>query len=94
MAKNDLWGYVQEDLSASAFLLALSPENDAKWKGHEPFFICAPDTTWDGPTAELYEAFWADVPIKEGKNLDGRKGFFDCSKAERLLGWKHPEAVV
>ena len=94
MAKNDLWGYVQEDLCAEAFLLALSPSNDQNWKGHEPFFICTPDTTWNGPTSELYEAFWKDVPIKEGKDLSGRKGFFDCSKAERLLGWTHLEAVI
>ncbi|PIL35436.1 hypothetical protein GSI_02163 [Ganoderma sinense ZZ0214-1] len=56
---------------------------------HERFFITAPDTASDVPTMEVYEQYWKDVPIKEGKDLSGHKGFFDCSKAERLLGWVH-----
>ena len=86
--KNDLWGYVQEDSAAEAFLLAVAGEN-GKWSGHERFFITAPDTASDVPTMELYERYWKDVPIKEGKDLSGQKGFFDCSKAESLLGWVH-----
>ncbi|TBU50379.1 NAD(P)-binding protein [Dichomitus squalens] len=86
--KNDLWGYVQEDSAAEAFLLAVAGEN-GKWSGHERFFITASDTASDVPTMELYERYWKNVPIKEGKGLSGRKGFFDCSKAERLLGWVH-----
>jgi len=86
--KNDLWGYVQEDCGAEAFLLAVFGEN-GKWSGHERFFIAAPDLAHDEDTMVLKEQFWAEVPIKEGKDLDGRKGFFDCSKAEHLLGWVH-----
>ncbi len=86
--KNDLWGYVQEDAGADAFLLAVAGE-DGRWSGHERFFITAPDTASDVPTMELYARYWKDVRIKEGKDLSGRKGFFDCSKAERLLGWVH-----
>ena len=88
--KNDLWGYVQEDAGADAFLRAVAGgEGGAGGGGHEAFFVTAPDTASDVPTMELYERYWAGVPIKEGKTLDGRTGFFDCSKAERLLGWVH-----
>ena len=86
--KNDLWGYVQEDSAAEAFLLAITPEN-RQWNGHESFFITAPDTASKVPTMELLARYWSDVPIKEGKDLSGQKGFFDCSKAEKLLKWVH-----
>ncbi|KAJ3533038.1 hypothetical protein NM688_g7339 [Phlebia brevispora] len=81
--KNDLWGWIQEDAGAEAFLRAVDLD-DNRWAGHEAFFIAAANTT-QGDPMELYHAHWEDVPIKEGKNLD--KGFFDCAKAERLLGW-------
>ena len=90
--KNDLWGYVQEDSAADAFLRAVGAVGDGsgeEWTGHEAFFVTAPDTASDVPTMELWERCWSDVPIKEGKDLSGRKGFFDCSKAEKLLGWVH-----
>lgn len=90
--KKDLWGYVQEDSGAEAFLLALTHDSPTWKSGHEAFFITAPDTLQNRDTKELYEMFYAQVPIKDGKNLDGKKGFFDCSKAERLLGWKHTKS--
>lgn len=86
--KSDLWGYVQEDSAAEAFLLAVTGENE-RWKGHEAFFIVAPDTSANEDSEELWQTYWRDVPLKEGKDLRGHKGFFDCSKAERLLGWVH-----
>jgi nucleoside-diphosphate-sugar epimerase len=88
-AKGDLWGYVQEDCGADAFLLALTAEEGA-WQGHEAFFVAAPDTPYDDVASmELRDRFYRNVPTKEGKDLAGNKSFFDCSKAERLLGWKH-----
>ncbi|RDX57040.1 NAD(P)-binding protein, partial [Lentinus brumalis] len=86
--KNDLWGYVQEDAAADAFLLALTDES-GRWSGHERFFITAQDVASEVASRELWERYWKDVPIKEGKDLSGHKGFFDCSRAERLLGWTH-----
>lgn len=86
--RSDLWGYVQEDSAAEAFLLALADGN-AKWSGHERFFIVAPDTSANEDSEELWQTYWRHVPLKEGKDLSGKKGFFDCSKAERLLGWVH-----
>lgn len=79
----NLWGYTRFDAAAQACLLSLT----ADFKGHEAFFIVAPDTMMDLPSTELAERFFPDVPIRG--DLSGTKGFFDCSKAERLLGWKH-----
>lgn len=84
----DLWGWVQEDSGAEAFLLAVFGEN-GKWSGHERFFVTAPEIATNEDTMVLKQQFWPDVPIKPGFDLEGRKGFFDCSKAERLLDWVH-----
>ncbi len=88
--KNDLWGYIQEDSAADAFLRAVCSEG-AKWSGHEAFFIAAPEPADDRDAEMLWKEYWRMVPIKEGKTLS--KGFFDCSKAERLLGWVHTTPV-
>lgn len=88
---SDLWGYVQEDAAANAFILAISPDN-TRWSGHEAFFITAPDTTLEVDSMVLKEKYWPDIPMKGERKLKGREGFFDCSKAERLLGWAHTES--
>ena len=80
-----LWGYTRIDATARACLQALSVE----WAGHEAFYIVAPDTAVDHPSRELAEQYFPNVPIR-GDLSDGR-GFFDCSKAERLLGWRHDD---
>ncbi|KAJ3972711.1 NAD(P)-binding protein [Lentinula raphanica] len=95
-AKEDLWGYVQEDSAAEAFLRAVVEEN-GKWTGHEAFFVVSPNHAyWEGQSQygsidskDLREKYWPDVPIKEGFDVSGTKGFFDCGKAERLLDWVH-----
>lgn len=86
--KNDLWGWVQEEATAEAFLQAVVVEN-GRWSGHEAFFITAPTTTENEENTALYNKYWGEVPIKHGKDLT--KGFFNCSKAERLLEWRHRE---
>ncbi len=91
-AKNDLWGYVQEDSSAEAFLLAVG--DSVEYKGHEAFFITAPEIAFDGDSKQLRETFWPNVPITTGKDVSGSKGFFDCSKARELLGWVHKDPFV
>ena len=85
-----LWGYVQEDSSAEAFLLAIRQDND-KWSGHESFFITAPETTSEEDTMSLIRKSFPDVPIKAGKVFVGRESLFDCSKAAALLGWHHED---
>lgn len=91
-AKYDLWGYVQEDSGADAFLLAIG--DGARFVGHEAFFIAAPEIAYEGDSKAMREAEWPNVPITEGKDVSGRKGFFDCSKAEALLGWVHRDPFV
>ena len=85
----DFWGYVQEDSVADACLLALA--NNGKWHGHERFFIVAPQIWCKEDSETLRAQFWSDVPVVKGKGFEGRKSFFDCSKAERLLGWRHQD---
>jgi nucleoside-diphosphate-sugar epimerase len=83
MMSKHLWGYTRFDAAARACLLSLR----ADYKGAEAFFIVAPDTGVDVPSLELARRFFPDVPVRG--DLSGQRGFFDCSKAERLLGWVH-----
>lgn len=87
----DLWGYVQEDSGAEAFILAVESSED-RWKGHERFFIVAPHTAVEEDTKVLLERYWPDVPIKNNKEFVGKEGLFDCSKAGELLDWHHKDA--
>ena len=87
-SKGELWGYVQEDSAAEASVRAVTVEND-EWKGHEEFFIVAPQVAANEDWLELKQQYFPDVPVKEGWVKDGGSGFFDCSKAERILGWVH-----
>ncbi|HTJ57677.1 MAG TPA: hypothetical protein VL418_08965, partial [Devosiaceae bacterium] len=80
-----LWAYTLFDAAARACLMSL----DAAFTGHEAFYIVAPDTTIDVPSLELAAQFFPNVPIRG--DLSGHRSFFDSSKAERLLGWKHED---
>ena len=82
-AVKNLWAYTRSDAAARACLLALT----ADFAGHEVFYITAPDTMADETSLELRQKHFPDVPIRG--DLSGRKSFFNASKAERLLGWKH-----
>ncbi|KAG1744692.1 NAD(P)-binding protein [Suillus paluster] len=88
--RGDLWGYVQMDSAADAFLRAVTVEK-GRWTGHESFFIAAPRLAVDEDWLELKEKYFPDVPMKPGWVESGTKGFYDCSKAERLLGWVHTD---
>ncbi|KAG6894712.1 hypothetical protein C0992_005017 [Termitomyces sp. T32_za158] len=90
---NDLWGYVQEDSGADAFLLGVTGET-GKWSGHEVFLISAPTVASNLDSKTLRQQFFPNVPIKEGKTLDGTAGFFDCGKAEQFLGWVHKDDLL
>ena len=78
-----LWGYTRFESAARAFLLALT----ADYSGHEVFYIIAPNTMVNTPSQQLKEMHFPDVPLRE--ELVDNQGFFNCRKAERLLGWKH-----
>jgi nucleoside-diphosphate-sugar epimerase len=83
VAVKSLWAYTRSEAASRACLLSLT----AEYTGHEVFYIAAPDTIADTPSLELKQKFFPDVPLHS--DLSGHRGFFDCSKAERLLGWKH-----
>ncbi len=78
-----LWGYTRRDATALACLLGIT----ADFSGHEAFYIVAPNTMMDRPSLELQKQFYPDVPVQG--DLSENKGFFNCEKAERLLGWYH-----
>ncbi|HVX47232.1 MAG TPA: NAD(P)-dependent oxidoreductase [Mycobacteriales bacterium] len=78
-----LWGYTTFDAVSRACLQALT----ADFAGHECFYIVASQTTSTIPSEELARKYFPDVPVVG--DLSGTAGFFDCSKAERILGWQH-----
>jgi len=83
VSSRHLWGYVLREPAARACLLAV----DDRFKGHEVFYIAAPDSTSEVPSLELAARYYPEVPVRG--DLSGRKSFFNSSKAERLLGWHH-----
>jgi len=82
----ELWGYTHLEAAARACLLSLA----ADFSGHQVFYIVAPDTVMKRPSLELQQEFFPDVPVRT--DLSGNRGFFDCSKAERMLKWSHDAA--
>jgi UDP-glucose 4-epimerase len=85
IAARHLWAYTLLSAASRACLLAVT----ADFTGHEVFYIVAPETTMSEPSLDLAHQHYPDTPIRG--DLAGHTGFFDCSKAERLLGWKHDE---
>lgn len=82
-AAKHLFAYTRFDAAARACLLSLT----ASFDGHEVFYIVGPDTTVDVPSLELAARHFPGIPIKG--DLSGFRSFFNSTKAERLLGWKH-----
>jgi hypothetical protein len=84
LARKQLWGYTLKSSAARAFLSAITVVTTSFTAGHERLFIVEPDVA-SNETIETLLAEWPDVPVRDSIKV---KGFFDCSKAERLLGWK------
>lgn len=78
-----LWGYTRSDATARACLQGVT----AKFSGHEVFYIVSPYTMMDTPSLELQKQYYPNVSVTG--DLSGNKGFFNCQKAEQLLGWRH-----
>ena len=78
-----LWGYTRSEAAARACLAAI----EGKFIGHEAFYIVSPVSTNDVPSLELAARWHPTVPVTG--DLSGNKAFFDSSKAERILGWRH-----
>jgi len=81
----DLWAYTSIVSGAQACVLGLS----APIHGHEAFFITAPHNITEVPSAELAQTYYPEVPITG--DLTGHTSFYNCAKAERLLGWTHED---
>ncbi|WVW82880.1 hypothetical protein I302_104892 [Kwoniella bestiolae CBS 10118] len=96
--EQELWCWTSSASAARACLLGLT---QARWKGHEAFYIVEPEIAWGGSSPEigalalLAESEWSR-PGRFGRveydwwNGEGRerRGFWDCTKAERMLGWR------
>lgn len=85
IAINHLWAYTKTAEASRAIELALTTE----FSGHEVFYIVAPTLATEDPAERLAETHYPDVPLRS--EIKGRSGFYDCSKAGRLLGWTHVE---
>jgi nucleoside-diphosphate-sugar epimerase len=83
-----LWGYTTLDAASRACLLAVS----ADFPGHETFYVVAPRTTSETPSLALAGEYFPEVPIVG--DLSGTRGFFDCRKAEVMLGWAHDPSAT
>ena len=95
--RNGLWGWTSMIEASHAGELGLLSEG---WEGAETFYIMADDmlTPNDNDTStamELLVETWD--PLRYGIvnrkwwKENPRNGFFDCTKAKQLLGWKHEE---
>ncbi|KAJ1311536.1 hypothetical protein OPQ81_010020 [Rhizoctonia solani] len=82
----DLWGWTESIAAGRACLLAL----EAEWTGAEVMYIIGEEhcvVPGEGTAEELAKRYFPRAVLR--KNFGPQEGFFDCSKAERLLGWKH-----
>jgi len=84
----DLWGLTEAfayiHVLDAAAAIRLSVEKPIA--NHEVFWIIASDTRPVEPIAEIYDRVYHHVP--GAKECIARGSFYDCSKAERKLGWK------
>ena len=80
-----LWGWTLMSEGARACCLAAQ----ASFRGHKVFFITAPRTCSAIPSEELARHAYPATPLR--RRLVGCQSFYDCSKAERLLGWVHSD---
>jgi UDP-glucose 4-epimerase len=82
-ARKHMWSYTLLSEASRACLLALT----ADFQGHEEFFILAPHTAVAESSALLAKTHYPHVQLRS--ELAEHQAFYDCSKAERILGWKH-----
>lgn len=78
-----LWAYTLLSEASRACLLSLT----ADFVGHEVFYIAGPRTAMPDPSLELAAKHYPNTPVRG--DLSDHTSFFDCSKAERILGWVH-----
>lgn len=77
------WTYVDVRDAARACRLAMEYDKP----GHEAYYIVAPNSFTAEPIEQLMRQHYpGDYPFAE--HIRGEASIVDCSKAERLLGWK------
>ncbi len=84
---NHLWAYTDIDSAA----IAVEKTLHATFTGHQAFFIVAPRTIFSSDIAsrDLADEHFPGTPLRAP--LLANAGFYDCAKAERLLGWVHQD---
>ena len=85
VAIRHLWAYTLLREASRAFLLSLTSD----FTGHEVFYVTAPTTATEKSSMELARQHYPRTEIRG--DFSNHLGFFNCAKAERLLGWKHQE---
>jgi nucleoside-diphosphate-sugar epimerase len=85
VAIRHLWAYTLLSEASRACLLSLT----ADFTGHEVFYVAAPHTASTKPSLELAQEYYPHTEVRG--ELSEYSSFFNCAKAERLLGWKHQE---
>ncbi len=85
LAVRHLWAYTLMREACRACLLAVT----ADFRGHENFYIVAPQTCTSEETAALCRKHYPHTEFH--KELSGYDGLFDCTKAALTLGWHHED---
>jgi hypothetical protein len=80
MLAKHLWGYTLSNTAARAILSSLV----ADMQGHQVFQIVEHDTMMSTPSRDLAKQYFPEVPFRH--ELRDHQGFFNCSKAAKLLG--------
>ena len=83
----DLWGWVSLEATAKAVVLGLTAPESKFPKGHESFFICSRTTCQQRNSMELLRTKFPEIRDIR-KRFVGNEAMIDCSRAERMLGWK------
>ncbi len=86
----DLWGWVSLSAVARACLLGLTAPETTFPKGHETFFTVGSTIIGKEDSMQLLKEKYPEITDIR-KEIKGNDGFFDCSKAERMLGWTEPK---
>jgi len=82
-----LWGWNTYNAIARAFFQAVTFDNPEWVTGHEVFFIVSSRIGSRRHPKEVIKEWFPNAEVR--KEFGEEEGLYDCSKAERLLGWKH-----
>ncbi|AUG48374.1 UDP-glucose 4-epimerase [Haloarcula taiwanensis] len=84
--RNTLCGYVHATDAVTLVEAAI----EASFDGHERFWVSAPDTSAETPSAELAAELYpeADYRRQTGEDSDPYAALIDTSKAQQLLDWE------